>query len=417
MLVKITRINLVVLASSAKLQSTPVAVKMSWAARRKTKRVKDRAYSLLGIFNINMPMIYGEGDKAFRRLQEEIAKETNDMSLFAWKSPLDQGSGTAGPQAFWGIFADSPDEFANCSEMHRSSSDRGAQREFSLTNRGVRIETRLFHDMLGGYIMYLGYVDASRRAGLASQDVCVSLVRTTNGFVRCEPWSAEHEKPLLGSDAPHSAATIYVRKEVSLQEAGEIQQRRHRSFHLYVDLPSSLQLESVVPHPSHLWDDVYTTFISSKPGSPFAATLNMVVSVREGDFASQFPLVLVLGWHKKKREALATLYGGEDGDDAPPRAVEGALPKGFPDLGKDYEDPILDEVLGRIFEQPDFRVREVRFVEKRPGSFGFWTWGRETAYVATFAARLETDDVGGGVSIFRVFLTGSLSKADGLDAG
>ncbi|KAF6800114.1 HET domain containing protein [Colletotrichum musicola] len=419
MLARTTRINLAVLASSARLQSTPVAVKMSWAARRKTKRVEDRAYSLLGIFNINMPMIYGEGNKAFRRLQEEIAKETNDLSLFAWKSPVNQDSSTTGPQAFRGIFADSPDEFANCSEMHRSSSDRSAQREFSLTNRGVRIETKLFHDMLGGYVMYLGFVDASRQAGVASQDVCVSLVRTANGFVRCEPWSVEHEQTLLGSDAAQSAATIYVRKNVSLQEAAEIQRRRHRSFHVYVDLPASLRVESVVPHPSHLWDDVYTTFISSTPGSPFAATLNLVVSGREGEFESRFPLVLVLGWHKGKREALAMLYGDDDGDgdDVPRRAVDRALPKGFPDLGKDYEDPILEEVLGRILERPDFRAEEVRFVERRPGPSGFWYWGLETTYIATFGARLETGDVGGDVSVFRVFLTGSLSRADGMEAG
>ncbi|KAF6816704.1 HET domain containing protein [Colletotrichum plurivorum] len=397
--------------------STPVAVKMSWAARRKTKRVEDRAYSLLGIFNINMPMIYGEGNKAFRRLQEEIAKETNDLSLFAWRSFPDRSGGIPRVQVFRGIFADSPDEFANCSEMHRSSSDRSAQREFSLTNRGVRIETKLFHDMLGGYVMYLGFVDASILAGVASQDVCISLVRTANGFVRCEPWSVKREQTLLGSDAAQSAATIYVRKEVSHQEAAEIQRRRHRSFHVYVDLPASFRVESVVPHPSHLWDDVYTTFISSTPGSPFAATLNLVVSGREGEFESRFPLVLVLGWHKGKREALVTLYGGDDGDDVPQRAVDRALPKGFPDLGKDYEDPILDEVLGRILERPDFRAEEVRFVERRPGPSGFWYWGRETTYVATFGARLETDDVGEDVSVFRVFLTGSLSRADGLDAG
>ncbi|KAI6036080.1 hypothetical protein BKA83DRAFT_4459640 [Pisolithus microcarpus] len=45
---------------------------MSWAANRKTTRVEDRAYSLLGSFGVNMPMLYGEGSKAFQRLQLEI---------------------------------------------------------------------------------------------------------------------------------------------------------------------------------------------------------------------------------------------------------------------------------------------------------------------------------------------------------
>ena len=47
--------------------------RMAWAERRGTEREEDAAYSLLGIFNIYMPLIYGEGRKrAFIRLQKEI---------------------------------------------------------------------------------------------------------------------------------------------------------------------------------------------------------------------------------------------------------------------------------------------------------------------------------------------------------
>ena len=50
---------------------------MSWTANRQTKHKEDRAYSLLGIFNISMPLIYGEGaEKAFGRLREEIYKRS-----------------------------------------------------------------------------------------------------------------------------------------------------------------------------------------------------------------------------------------------------------------------------------------------------------------------------------------------------
>ncbi|KAI5985057.1 heterokaryon incompatibility protein-domain-containing protein, partial [Pisolithus albus] len=61
-----------------------VAQVMSWAANRETTRVEDRAYSLLGLFGVNMPMVYGEGKKAFRRLQLEIIREYSDQSIFAW---------------------------------------------------------------------------------------------------------------------------------------------------------------------------------------------------------------------------------------------------------------------------------------------------------------------------------------------
>ncbi|KAF2185934.1 HET-domain-containing protein, partial [Zopfia rhizophila CBS 207.26] len=47
--------------------------RMSWTARRETKREEDAAYSLLGIFDIHMPLLYGEGrKKALTRLQKEI---------------------------------------------------------------------------------------------------------------------------------------------------------------------------------------------------------------------------------------------------------------------------------------------------------------------------------------------------------
>ncbi|KAK0754413.1 heterokaryon incompatibility protein-domain-containing protein [Schizothecium vesticola] len=79
-----TKIDTLILANPAKMYSVPVARKMSWAAGRQTTRVEDLAYCLLGIFDINFPLLYGEGAKAFRRLQEEIMKQTSDMSLLAW---------------------------------------------------------------------------------------------------------------------------------------------------------------------------------------------------------------------------------------------------------------------------------------------------------------------------------------------
>ncbi|KIM52916.1 hypothetical protein SCLCIDRAFT_478751 [Scleroderma citrinum Foug A] len=61
-----------------------VAQIMSWATHRKTTRVEDRAYSLMGLLDVNMPMLYGEGKKAFHRLQLEIIRASNDQSIFAW---------------------------------------------------------------------------------------------------------------------------------------------------------------------------------------------------------------------------------------------------------------------------------------------------------------------------------------------
>lgn len=63
---------------------TSAARRMSWASKRETTRIEDRAYSLLGLFGIPMPIIYGEGSEAFQRLQKEILKREKDQSVFAW---------------------------------------------------------------------------------------------------------------------------------------------------------------------------------------------------------------------------------------------------------------------------------------------------------------------------------------------
>jgi hypothetical protein len=64
------------------LSDFSIAVRTSWVGRRKTTREEDQVYSLLGIFDISMPVIYGEGrEKALRRLQKEIDKASKGKSF------------------------------------------------------------------------------------------------------------------------------------------------------------------------------------------------------------------------------------------------------------------------------------------------------------------------------------------------
>jgi len=60
-----------------------VAERMSWAASRTTTRIEDMSYCLLGVFKIHMPLLYGEGNRAFIRLQEEILRTTYDYTILA----------------------------------------------------------------------------------------------------------------------------------------------------------------------------------------------------------------------------------------------------------------------------------------------------------------------------------------------
>lgn len=81
---RITSIDEDILTGEASLESVLVGNKMSWAASRQTARAEDGAYSLLGIFGVNMPLLYGEGGKAFLRLQKKILKASTNLSIFAW---------------------------------------------------------------------------------------------------------------------------------------------------------------------------------------------------------------------------------------------------------------------------------------------------------------------------------------------
>ncbi|KAK9794214.1 putative Heterokaryon incompatibility protein-domain-containing protein [Seiridium cardinale] len=69
------------------LACTSTARIMSWAAKRQTKKEEDNSYSLMGLFDVNMPLLYGEGSKASIRLQNEIVGKRKDQSILAWRAP------------------------------------------------------------------------------------------------------------------------------------------------------------------------------------------------------------------------------------------------------------------------------------------------------------------------------------------
>ncbi|KAF2113268.1 heterokaryon incompatibility protein-domain-containing protein [Lophiotrema nucula] len=69
------------------LHQFSVDERMSWATDRQTKREEDAAYCLLGIFDIHMPLLYGEGrKKSLMRLQREIEQSHRDETGIDAKS-------------------------------------------------------------------------------------------------------------------------------------------------------------------------------------------------------------------------------------------------------------------------------------------------------------------------------------------
>ncbi|KAG0645438.1 Vegetative incompatibility HET-E-1 [Hyphodiscus hymeniophilus] len=232
---RFTHIDQLVLQGGGQLTKLSIAERMTWASRRKTTRIEDTAYCLLGIFDINMPLLYGEGEKAFTRLQEEIIKNNSDLSIFGW-SP-EQSSAAAGPlgprkqtvisvdwhvgfsdgcevdcghgdnneAAFYSVLAPSPDEFVTPSDW-----DILGSTEHSVTNRGIKIycrtKTTFFkptHEFSWGIVLDKIGPDAFIR----SRKRLILLDGNTKSFVS----ETRHRAIFLLTQAPQSTqSSTYV---------------------------------------------------------------------------------------------------------------------------------------------------------------------------------------------------------------
>ncbi|KAG6356810.1 hypothetical protein INS49_014684 [Diaporthe citri] len=158
---EITNIDESVLKDSSRLYAIPVARRMSWASGRQTAREEDVAYCLLGIFDITMPLLYGEGSKAYLRLQQNIAMENSDLSIFAWEYSSNQAVSSGDDLETWqndnqysGIFAESPANFSKCATLRMHRAKLTYMEEMTMTNIGLRlsgahITTHLNHIVLG----------------------------------------------------------------------------------------------------------------------------------------------------------------------------------------------------------------------------------------------------------------------------
>jgi hypothetical protein len=105
------------------------------------------AYCLFGIFGVNMPLLYGEGERAFSRLQSEIIKTSGDHSFLAYQYglPLPPAFGPLADRS--PIFASSPKQFMMLRDMKELPWDPTNElNPFELTNVGLRIELPVVED-------------------------------------------------------------------------------------------------------------------------------------------------------------------------------------------------------------------------------------------------------------------------------
>ncbi|KAH8777280.1 heterokaryon incompatibility protein-domain-containing protein [Hyaloscypha finlandica] len=112
------------------LRKASVGERFSWLSNRTTTRPEDMAYCMLGIFELNMPLLYGEGPKAFTRLQEEIMKVSDDHSLFCWTWDRSNNRG--------GFLSEVPSEFMYAGRFVPRQEDKRPA-PYTFTNAGLSI--------------------------------------------------------------------------------------------------------------------------------------------------------------------------------------------------------------------------------------------------------------------------------------
>ena len=134
----ITHIPEEALMSPNRLGEFSIAQRMSWASKRETTRPEDIAYCLMGIFDVNMPLLYGEGNKAFIRLQEHVAKDSDDQSIFCWQREPVHGEFQEETSSFW---AASPRDYQHSSVYQPIRT--GTAQPFTITNAGLQITGKL----------------------------------------------------------------------------------------------------------------------------------------------------------------------------------------------------------------------------------------------------------------------------------
>lgn len=239
---EITGIDQLTLIGGRELRDVSIAKRMSWASKRVTTRIEDIAYCLLGIFDVNLPLLYGEGERAFVRLQEEIMRSSDDQSLLAWgltdqEYNVLQGSDEkilyvsdyekrteAQPSTLRGFLGRSPAVFERSGNVvpYRNWD---VSMPYSMTNQGLRLELPVLeHEAFQEYTAILACHFQDNYLGPLG--IYISPVASPNGdqFAR-DVW---HTNPVLVAPQHASQArsrAIYIRQEVLLPTSRDFDRR------------------------------------------------------------------------------------------------------------------------------------------------------------------------------------------------
>ncbi|CCT65214.1 related to beta transducin-like protein [Fusarium fujikuroi IMI 58289] len=265
----ITPIDPDILRHNAPISSACIAKRLSWAAGRKTTRVEDMAYCLLGICNIHMPLLYGEGKIAFRRLQEEIIRSTYDLSLLAWTPPM--------------------------YSVTDSLMDEG---EISVSNKGLRLMARVcvldYSDQGYRYVLKLDCM----APGFEGDFLTIPMRKVgPNTFVRahslCEgDYSFHLETASWGESAFYTVTllttmpSLAVRSPFSVARGPDLISSSRLTL-VSIELPSDISIVYAVETPVKFWDAEDRAFFG-----PHGSYQNW------GAFVLETNTLFICFWHK-----------------------------------------------------------------------------------------------------------------------
>ncbi|KAK2614193.1 hypothetical protein N8I77_001042 [Diaporthe amygdali] len=171
---KVSGIDQLCIQKEKALREYSIAQRMSWAADRVTTRPEDIAYCLLGVFGINMPLLYGEGNRAFIRLQEEIIRQSDDHSILAFNTPLSTNS----------LFADHPNLFRGMKNLQPKLLSRITP-PFALTNAGLSLRTPLIQTLSPHWVLaVLNCVEVETKKGMRKSQLCLPLLGKNGVYMR-----------------------------------------------------------------------------------------------------------------------------------------------------------------------------------------------------------------------------------------
>jgi hypothetical protein len=305
------------------LDDLPVAKRLAWASKRATTRIEDQSYCLLGIFGINMPMIYGEGSRAFIRLQEEILRVSNDTTLFAWtEASLGTEDDRSRPLGYRRLLANSPAEFSSVISIVSDLPEK-FKPDYAMSNKGLRIRASLKRTEVDDLLVMPIHCHSQD-----NPDKTLGIILKHQGggvYVRARSHALSYFSSSSSSDAI-TPSEIFIVRSITATAASKLSTVHRNAFCFQFQFPKE-HLQLAETKPRHLWDAEQQMFITD--GIPnFTAfhrfvSKNMTTKGTKTAVPVTYSCVVACGFSGNAKVGWATI--GSEGDSLYNAAIAGNL--------------------------------------------------------------------------------------------